>query len=530
MRVWKAPLGSFDSGDQGGFTSPPVMGSPEAIGASKDAWDYQWLRSRQFIFGLDSLYGLVALLGFLAWLRDRRQWLLFWMAGYSISPLLVDSLERLGIPMQSTTALGLLQPIFGFLSISIWFVLVLLLRLDENRTLIRIVRTLAVLEMVVFSLDGLLIFSLPTLPPKWIPQSLFLDAILTTIFTILQALPLVLVGSALLRWRRLTPERWLVAICAFFADLIPTLRSAVAQGSRYTHWTLADKISAPLFTINGNPINAPVVASTLLLVSVVYAVYRYSLEERRRQSAIEQEFHNARELQQVLIPEVLPCIPGFTVTSAYRPAQEVGGDFFQIIPLTGDSASSTLVVLGDVSGKGLKAAMAVSLIVGMTRMAAEITSSPAEILAALNRRLEGRLNGGFATGIALRLDPDGSCVVSTAGHPAPFLNGHEIELPGALPLGLSPLAVYEERSLRLEEADHLGLYTDGLLEARNPSGELYGFERLQGLFAAKPTAADTTQVAVDFGQDDDITVLTLTRLAIGAESIALHVAPDLTPA
>ena len=90
------------------------------------------------------------------------------------------------------------------------------------------------------------------------------------------------------------------------------------------------------------------------------------------------------------MPETLPTLPGFTLTSAYRPAQEVGGDFFQIIPLEGGSA---LIILGDVSGKGHKAAMAVSLIVGAARMVAEFTRSPAEILSGLNRRLYGRLQG-----------------------------------------------------------------------------------------------------------------------------------------
>jgi len=133
------------------------------------------------------------------------------------------------------------------------------------------------------------------------------------------------------------------------------------------------------------------------------------------------------------VPEALPSMPGFTLTSAYRPAQEVGGDFFQIIPLEG---GSTLVILGDVSGKGLKAAMAVSLIVGAARTVAEFSTSPAEILAGLNRRLYGRLQGGFATCVAMRLDADGSCTIASAGHPSPFLNNAELNLPGALPLGL----------------------------------------------------------------------------------------------
>jgi serine phosphatase RsbU (regulator of sigma subunit) len=193
----------------------------------------------------------------------------------------------------------------------------------------------------------------------------------------------------------------------------------------------------------------------------------------------------------------------------------VGGDFFQVIPL-GDEESgggSTLVVLGDVSGKGLRAAMAVSLIVGVVRTLAESTSSPAEILTGLNRRLSGRLQGGFATAIALRLDRDGSCTLACAGHPAPFVNDQEMTFPGALPLGLTPTAVFEETKLKLSERDQLALYTDGLLEARSQSGELYSFARLKTLFATNPTAEQAAQAAVNFGQDDDITVLTLTRHA-----------------
>jgi serine phosphatase RsbU (regulator of sigma subunit) len=326
------------------------------------------------------------------------------------------------------------------------------------------------------------------------------------------------------RRRRLEVSRWLVAIFAFLTDMINVVRIAAEQGRRYTHWTIADKIGAPLFTVNGNPITATNIAQVLLLFSIVYAVYRYLVEDRRRQAALEQEFKNAREIQQVLVPEELPSLPGFAVTSAYRPAQEVGGDFFQIIPLEN---GSTLVILGDVSGKGLKAAMAVSLIVGAARTVVEYTSSPAEILAGLNRRLYGRLQDGFATCIVLRIDRDGNCVVASAGHPAPFLNTQEMILPGALPLGMQPTAKYEEIMVRLGVGDHFALYTDGLLEARSQSGELYSFARLESLFAGQPNAEEATRAAVDFGQEDDITVLTLTRLAIGEESSAQYAAPSL---
>jgi serine phosphatase RsbU (regulator of sigma subunit) len=190
----------------------------------------------------------------------------------------------------------------------------------------------------------------------------------------------------------------------------------------------------------------------------------------------------------------------------------VGGDFFQLIPGEGEAAGSSIVIVGDVSGKGLKAAMSVSLIVGAARTLAETTSSPGEILAGINRRLIGRMQGGFVTCIILRLDPDGDCVVANAGHLPPFLNLEEMDLPGALPLGLIPGLIYDELQFHLAAQDRLALYTDGLLEARSESGEIFGFERLRRLMGMRPSAAQAAHAAVSFGQDDDITVLTLTRL------------------
>jgi hypothetical protein len=521
FRVWKAPPVSFDSVDTGGFTAAPVAGSPQAISDHKAVSDYQWLRRRQFGWGLDSLYALVALLAFLAWVRDRTQWVLFWIAGYSLAPLMVLILLGLRIPWSFNFAIGMAQPWFGITDISLWFVLIWLLDLHDNRRLVAVARAFAIIVITTTTLDGLL--SLP-LGSRWAMQIEIADGTFTAVFTLLEAFALVLVALAVFRRKHLDASRWLVAIFAFLTEMISVVRIASEQGRRFTHWTISDKIAAPLFTVNGNSITTTNIAQVLLLVSIVYAVYRYLAEERRRQNAIEQEFRNARELQQVLVPETLPSLPGFSVTSAYRPAQEVGGDFFQIIPLEG---GSTLVLLGDVSGKGLKAAMAVSMIVGAARMMADFSSSPAEILAGLNRRLYGRLQGGFATCIAMRLDPDGSCSIASAGHPAPFLNTQEMSLPGALPLGLEASASYDETTIRLGAGDHFALYTDGLLEARSHSGELYGFERLETLFATSPNAARATEAAVNFGQDDDITVLTLTRLASGEESTTLHLAPTL---
>jgi len=307
--------------------------------------------------------------------------------------------------------------------------------------------------------------------------------------------------------KRQDAARWTLALSALISNLLQGTGDISGLGARWTHWTLASKLSAPLVIIGGAALPASAIVGTLFLASVFYVAWRYSVDQSEKQNTLQQEFRSAQELQQVLIPDALPALPGYVVTSAYRPAQEVGGDFFQLIPLAEDNA---LLVIGDVSGKGLRAAMAVALIVGAIRSTVEMTQDPAAVLAALNRRLHGRLRGGFATCLALRLDADGRCVIANAGHLPPFLNGKEVELPPALPLGLMEAAEYEPLHLQMDRGDRLTLYTDGLLEARNAAGELFGFERIAELLARPREAHEVAEAAQRFGQDDDITVLSLT--------------------
>lgn len=526
IRVWKEPLNSFDSAEIGGLYAPPIIGSPTAITGHKAQLDYAWLRSRQYYFAMQALYGLVAVLGLLAWFRNRSQRVLLWIAVFSGAQLASMFLVGLRLPWSFNVALGWLQPVLSSADIGLWFLLLYLLKLDESTRLARFTRILAMISIISTTLDGMLTL-VDWSNPGFTVWAQLADAALTAVFTILEMYPLVLVAFALRK--KLDSARWLVAITAFLAGMISVVRIAVQQGSRYTHWTLGEKIGAPLFTINGNVFTAQALANTSLIIAIVYAVYRYMQETTRRQSVLEQEFKSARELQQVLIPETLPTLPGFAFTSAYRPAQEVGGDFFQVIPLEGEFAGSTLILLGDVSGKGLKAAMTVSLIVGAVRTLAKFAPRPADLLAELNERLYGRMQGGFVTCLALRLGSDGQCTMASAGHPAPFLNQHEVDLPGALPLGLIAGARYTEAAFDLREGDRFALYTDGLLEARSASGEIFSFERLDALFATSPNAAEATTAAVNFGQDDDITVLTLTRLGTGVQSTTQLIAPMLLP-
>jgi len=527
VRVWKAPLSSFDSDLLGGLNFAPVIGSPSAIEALKAQSDYSWLRSRQYTFGQQSLYVLVALLGLLAWLRNRSQYVLLWLAVFCGAQPVSTFLVGLRLPFTYDFALGWLQPVLATIDIGLWFLLLYLLKLDEIPWLHRLTRIIAIISIVSASLDGLLSMS-DWSNPRLTVWFQIADGLLTVIFTVLDAYPLLLVGMALRK--KLDRSTWLLAIAAFVAEMFSVLRITLNQGSRYTHWTIGKQLTAPLFAINGNVFVLQTILNSLLLLAIIYAAYRYVRDAMHRQGALEQEFKSARELQQVLIPDVLPELPGFAVTSAYRPAQEVGGDFFQIIPLEGESAGSTMILLGDVSGKGLKAAMTVSLIVGAARTLAKFAPHPADMLSELNVRLCGRMQGGFTTCLAMRLSPDGQCTMASAGHPAPFLNLHELELPGALPLGVMADTVYKEATFNLGEGDHFALYTDGLLEARSPSGEIFSFARLDKLFSSRPNADQATQAAVDFGQDDDITVLTLTRLATGQRASTALSTPGFAPA
>jgi serine phosphatase RsbU (regulator of sigma subunit) len=168
------------------------------------------------------------------------------------------------------------------------------------------------------------------------------------------------------------------------------------------------------------------------------------------------------------------------------------------------------VVIGDVSGKGMPAAMTVSLLVGMLRTLAYYTQRPGEILAAMNRRMLTRSNGGFTTCLAVRVDANGLITAANAGHLAPYRNGEEIELENGFPLGIAAGVVYAETKLHLEPNDTLTFISDGVVEARNASGELLGFERTQAL--SMESAEKVAQAAEEFGQEDDITVLRLTMV------------------
>jgi serine phosphatase RsbU (regulator of sigma subunit) len=218
----------------------------------------------------------------------------------------------------------------------------------------------------------------------------------------------------------------------------------------------------------------------------------------------------AQEVQQVILPEARLALPGLTIESEYRPAREVGGDFFQIIPHKTDG--SVLIVAGDVAGKGLKAGMLVALLVGAIRTAARFSDDPVAVLGELNQRLMGR-GDAQATCLTLRIEADGTVTLANAGHVAPYLNGEELPMEGALPLGMFEGAECSVMRFTLKAGDKLVLMSDGIVEAMDASGELFGFERVHALLRTATTAAGVAGTAQAFGQEDDISVISVTRTA-----------------
>jgi len=275
----------------------------------------------------------------------------------------------------------------------------------------------------------------------------------------------------------------------------------------FTHITAARHI-LPIFHLGSYAFPLLTVGDFFSFVTVLLFLVLRTIGIARERARAAAELEAARTVQQVLIPEDIPTVPGFLLHSVYKPASEVGGDFFQIVAI---EDGGVLAVIGDVSGKGMPAAMTVSLLVGTFRSLAHFTQSPSEILVAMNQRMLARSSGGFTTCLVLRADADGTLTVANAGHLAPYSAGKELVLGNGLPLGLSADTTYAETTFRLDPVQQLTLLTDGVVEARSKTGVLFGFDRTAAI--AREPAEAIAQAAQDFGQDDDITVVTLARIA-----------------
>ncbi len=302
----------------------------------------------------------------------------------------------------------------------------------------------------------------------------------------------------------------LIPICLQFAawqgtGLIWLIAGSGHGGSLFWSWALTwSRLFQWPF-----PISVQNIADFLTQISILAILVLRFARTRRDEERHALELEAARAVQQVLVPEEIPVIPGFLIQSVYKPAGQVGGDFFQILPLP---AGDLLVVIGDVSGKGMPAAMTVSLLVGTLRTLAHYTQSPGEILTAMNQRMLSRSHGGFTTCLVLRCDANGTLTIANAGHIAPYVAGKELQLENGLPLGLAAESAYAESTFQIAPGEQLTLLTDGVPEARDKAGALFGFERSAAL--STQSAEAIASAAQAFGQDDDITTLTLSYAGV----------------
>ena len=258
-----------------------------------------------------------------------------------------------------------------------------------------------------------------------------------------------------------------------------------------------------------------------------YEVGENLVQEIRERELVEQELELARSIQQASLSKEVPTLEGWQIAPFYQPAREVGGDFYDFFKLDDDRVG---VVVGDATGKGVPAALVVSATSSMLRAVARVlgSSSPGEVLSQVNETLSARIpQNMFVTCFYAILDPKSATLsYANAGHDLPYLrrsDGDVEELRArGMPLGLMPGMGYEEGEISLAEGNCVLFHTDGLVEAHNPRGEMFGFPRLRELVAEHGEERSLGNFLLEelysfvgegWEQEDDITLLTLRRSA-----------------
>jgi serine phosphatase RsbU (regulator of sigma subunit) len=262
----------------------------------------------------------------------------------------------------------------------------------------------------------------------------------------------------------------------------------------YFHFPLSFSVLS--FTLDSSSF-----AALWFMMTLTISLADRSTAAQRYQERLTHELAAGATVQNTSLRSGLDKVPGMEVHLAYRPAQEVGGDFYQVKAMPTGGA---LVLVGDVSGKGLSAALTVSELLGAFRALSMEISEPGVILTALNKLIHARGAEGFVTACCLSL-VEGKVRLANAGHLPPYLDGQAWTSGAALPLGILPGIAYETQAA---QASRVLLLSDGVVEARNSQGELFGFERTAALVRNGPDALAAAAVA--WGQDDDITIVELT--------------------
>ena len=501
FRVWMGPMGLTHSPFAGGLHYAPMLGAANAIEA-QTRLDLLELDAESAFAPFEGV--LLFLLGAVAAgliLFDHSDRVYLWIAGV----LLFTALSDGALTVFTLTQLLSLKTYFMFFDvfsnplqlcgwIMVWWYW---FHLDRPAWLPKAIAALLLLNMVTNALGGDFFYGAVLHPPGVVFNT-------ASVVVRLLFLPLLIFVIAL-GIRKQGLEGWLVlpavvplAISQFSSELI--VLDLPVKWAPFGITIFVSQVS--------NLVSAAAI-SLLLLRRLLLSV------RRQRERAL--DLKQAQEVQQVILPEARLALPGLIVESEYRPAREVGGDFFQIIPHKTDG--SLLIVAGDVTGKGLKAGMLVALLVGAIRSTERFNSDPEVVLHELNLRLVGR-SDAHATCLALGIAKDGAVTLANAGHMAPYLNGEPLPMEGALPLGLIEGAECSVMRFQLKQGDRLMLMSDGIAEATDAEGLLFGFERVHELLRTAKFAAEVASAAQAFGQKDDISVISVTRTAVLESAIA----------
>lgn len=495
FRVWLGPAGFYSLPESGGLHYAPVLGAGNAIEAQLHMdWDESLLMESASAIDI-FIFLILAILAASLILFDRSDQVYLWIAGTLLMLVFNDAISTI-IPLFTD-----------------W--------IDQNAF---ILLTTAVFTPLYFS-GWVMVwwkwFHLQS--PAWVPASV---AAVTVALMACNAL-----GSYVFATVFSHPVREVFTAGSFVLRvlILGLMCLVVTLGIRMDGiraWLVLPAVlpsainlfSDDLFALGlpilwhpfGVTIFFSTLANLLLVAALVILMLRRSLQSLKRQRQMAVDVKEAQEVQQIILPEQHIVLPGLKIESEYRPAREVGGDFFQVIPLTDDNL---LIVAGDVAGKGLKAGMLVALLVGAIRTAVETDPDPASVLGALNRRLLGR-GDARATCLALRIERDGAVTLANAGHLPPYINGEPIEIEGSLPLGLLEKFDCTVLKFRMSPSDRLLVLSDGVAEATNDEGTLFGFDRVLELVRTQPSAEQIAETAQAFGQEDDISVISVTRMSV----------------
>jgi hypothetical protein len=495
FRVWMGPMGLTHSPYAGGLHYAPILGEAGVI-AARTRLDWLELTLQSAYAPFEGV--LLFLLGMVAAgliLFDRSDQAYLWVAGV----LLFTSLSDAALTLFTMTPAISQRTYFMFFDVFSnplelcgwimvwwhWFAL------RKPSWIPKAIAGLMLMYMLSKAIGGDFFYGAILHPPAS-------GFNLISVFVRLLFLPLfVFVISLGIRKQGL--EAWLV-LPAVVPLLISQFASELIVLNLPVKW-------APF----GITIFVGQVSNLISAAAISLLLLRRLLLSVQRQRTLALDVRQAQEVQQVILPEARTTLPGLVIESEYRPAREVGGDFFQIIPNQADG--SLLMVVGDVSGKGLQAGMLVALLVGGIRSTALFDSDPFVMLGTLNQMLVGRGNA-FATCMALRIGADGEAVLANAGHMPPYLNGEPEAIEGSLPLGLVENPEFSSLRFDLKEGDRLVLMSDGIAEATSGEGQLFGFERVHQLLRGASSASEVARAALAFGQEDDISVISVTRVAV----------------